>query len=77
MSNKKITLANKKLEKFLRKEKVFTRFVKNTNKHFKGHNMALVYGNKKLTLSQCFFFKYTPEEFDFWDKLNDKFNKQK
>ena len=72
---KKVTLANQELEKFLRKEKVLTKFVKNTNKHYKGHDINLVYGAKSLELAQCFIFCKTLEGYDFWDNLNDEFKK--
>ena len=59
-----------RLEKFLRKNSVYTRFVRNVYK------LTTTVGREKFTihtLSEAFHWQSSPEKGKFWADLNDKF----
>lgn len=66
-------ICNKKLETFLRRERVYKKFIANMMMQDTMHRLSCT----DLTLRQSFNFSKTPEKFYFWDKLNDKYKNEK
>ena len=59
----------KNLEKFLRKNKILTKFKKN-------HDMSFNSNHEATNIKQSFVWTDTPEGFKFWKEINNKFLKE-
>ncbi len=71
---KKIELANKELEAFLRKEKVFTKFIKNaTAKKLRGLGRVRLMESYTLKISESFNWDRSLEGVFFWRELHENF----
>ena len=73
---KKIELANKELEEFLRKENVLTEWVRNAKASYGRDLFPLAVEDKNQELIASFDFAGTPEGFIFWYELNNKYELQ-
>lgn len=74
MGAKKITIGNKNLESFLRRKGVLKKYVKNCiedNECYESH-----LSHPEIKIIESFVFDQTPEGFQFWQDLHDKFIKQ-
>ena len=74
MGAKRIILANKDLEKFLRREGVLRKFIENCKNNSENYKAHLNYSEIRIT--EVFVFDETPEGFHFWQNLHDKFELQ-
>jgi hypothetical protein len=70
MSTKKINLANKPLEKFLREKRSLSKFVKSALNE-KSLSLEDLENDPEYTIKNSFL--WTWEELDFWNELHEEF----
>jgi hypothetical protein len=66
---------NEKFKEFLLRNNAFESFVRNSNLPWSYNNFNVKPEKKELFFTGSFIFEYTPEGYEYWKKLNDKWIK--